>query len=51
MPCNTEPSNKVRMPPMRSHTAPETKRLTMPQASIKDSISAPRAAPKPKSLQ
>ncbi len=44
-PCSTEPSSSVRMPPMRSQIRPETSRLTMPQASISDSISAPRAAP------
>ena len=44
-PCSTEPSSSVRRPPMRSQIAPETSRLTMPQASISDSISAPRAAP------
>ena len=45
MPCSTEPSSSVRRPPMRSQIAPETSRLTMPQASISESICAPRAAP------
>jgi hypothetical protein len=36
---------------MRSQIQPDTSRLTMPQASISDSISAPRAAPKPRSVQ
>ena len=50
-PCSADPHSSVRTPPMRSHTRPETMRLTMPQASISDSISAPRAAPKPRSVQ
>ena len=36
---------------MRSEIHPETRRLTMPRPSISDSISAPRAAPKPRSPQ
>ena len=44
-PCNTEPSNRVRRPPMRSQIRPEISRLTTPKASISDSICAPRAAP------
>ena len=43
--CKTEPSSSVRSAPMRSQIAPDTKRLTMPQASMSESISAPRAAP------
>jgi hypothetical protein len=31
--------------------APEIKRLAMPQANMSDNISAPRAAPKPRSVQ
>ena len=50
-PCSAEPSSRVRTPPMRSQTAPLSSRLAMPQASISDSISAPRAAPKPRSPQ
>ena len=50
-PCNADPSSSVRTPPMRSQITPDTRRLTMPQASISDSISAPRAAPKPRSVQ
>ena len=49
--CSIEPSKSVRKPPMRSQMAPETRRLTMPHASINDSICAPRAAPKPRSVQ
>ena len=41
----------VGRPPMRSQIRPETTRLTMPAASISESICAPRAAPKPRSLQ
>ena len=44
-PCSTEPRSSVRRPPMRSQIAPETRRLTTPEASISDSIWAPRAAP------
>jgi len=44
-PCRKLPSSSVRTPPMRSQIRPETSRLTMPQASIRLSISAPRAAP------
>ena len=36
---------------MRSQMAPEIKRLAMPLASMSESISAPRAAPKPRSVQ
>ena len=36
---------------MRSDSAPETRRLMMPQASMMDSICAPCAAPKPRSVQ
>ena len=50
-PCSAEPSSSVRMPPMWSQIQPDTSRLTMPLASISDSISAPRAAPKPRSVQ
>lgn len=32
-----------------SQITPETRQLTMPHASIRDNISAPRAAPKPRS--
>ncbi len=39
MPCSTEPSSSVRRPPMWSEIQPETSRLTMPKASISDSIS------------
>jgi hypothetical protein len=44
-PCSAEPSSSVRMPPIRSQMTPDTSRLTMPQASMSDSICAPRAAP------
>jgi hypothetical protein len=50
-PCKNEPNNKVRMPPMRSLITPNTSRLTMPLASMSESISAPRAAPNPRSEQ
>ncbi len=50
-PCNTEPSTKVRSPPMRSQMAPDTNLLTMPHANMSDSISEPRAAPNPRSVQ
>ena len=50
-PCSTEPSSSVRSPPMRSEIQPDTSRLTTPMPSISDSISAPRAAPKPRSPQ
>ena len=36
---------------MRSQISPEMSRLAMPQASMSESISAPRAAPKPRSVQ
>jgi hypothetical protein len=36
---------------MRSQIQPEASRLTMPKASISESICAPRAAPKPRSAQ
>ena len=35
----------------RTQITPEIKRLAMPQANMSESISAPRAAPKPKSEQ
>ena len=50
-PCSTEPSSRVRRPPMRSEIQPESSRLSTPIPSITDSISAPRAAPNPRSLQ
>ncbi len=50
-PCSTEPSSSVFSPPMRSEIQPDTNRLTTPMPSMTASISAPRAAPKPRSLQ
>ena len=44
-PCSADPSSSVRRPPMRSQMKPKARRLTMPQASISDSIS--RAARRP----
>ena len=44
-PCSADPSSSVRRPPMRSQITPKVRRLTMPQASISDSICAPRAGP------
>jgi hypothetical protein len=45
VPCSTEPSSRVRSPPMRSQITPEISRLTMPAASISESMRAPLAAP------
>jgi hypothetical protein len=39
------------MPPMRSDSAPETRRLMIPQASMMDSICAPCADAKTKELK
>ncbi|OQB98401.1 MAG: hypothetical protein BWX79_03322 [Alphaproteobacteria bacterium ADurb.Bin100] len=50
-PCSTEPSISVRSPPMWSDTQPDSNRLAMPAAIINDSICAPCAAPKPRSVQ
>ena len=50
-PFSSDPSSSVRSPPIRSEIQPDTSRLTTPSPSISDSISAPRAAPKPRSPQ
>lgn len=50
-PCSAEPSSSTRTPPMWSQIPPDTSRLAMPLASMGESISAPRAAPKPRSVQ
>ena len=51
MPCSTEPSMSVRKPPMWSEIQPERRRLAIPAAIISESISAPRAALIPRSVQ
>ena len=45
VPWSTDPRRRVRSPPMRSQMTPETSRLTMPAASISESMRAPLAAP------
>jgi hypothetical protein len=50
-PCSTDPSNSVCKPPMWSDIHPDASLLTMPQAIMSDSISAPRAALNPRSVQ
>ena len=50
-PCRLEPSSSVASPPILSAMKPEAMRLTMPKASISESISAPRAAPISRSVQ
>src|SRR5688572_12506629 len=47
--CKLDPSSSVRRPPIRSQIQPDARRLTTPKPSISDSISAPRAAPCPRS--
>ena len=44
-PWSAEPRISVRRPPTRSEIQPKVSRLTMPHASMSESICAPRAGP------